>query len=401
MNDVQKTVIKVMGLGGGGSNAVDRMIELGIDGVDFIAANTDAQALNKSQAPVKLILGQQRTRGLGAGGNPEVGEAAAIESRDEIAQALGDADLVFLTAGMGGGTGTGSIAVAAQVARSLGALTIAIVTTPFTFEGSRREKNANYGLAKLRSNVDTLIMVANDRLLAFSGKTMRFEFSLRVADEALRQGVQGIAEIVTKAGQINNLDFAHIRSLMQCSGGAMMAIGEGKGENKALAAVRQALRMPLLNIPTIENACGVLVNFTGGEDLGLFEINQAMEEVNRAAPNANVVFGTTLDASKNGCAQVILIATGVAQEQPLTAPVKPVVKQTATVAAPRPQPQPQPQPQPAHLAEALFTRAAPDPLAQPWVVADTHAPNLNAKTLDVPAFIRRRNSLRDFEGKQA
>ncbi len=393
MNNVKKTVIKVIGLGGGGSNAVNRMIEFGIEGVEFIAANTDAQALKQSAAPVKLVLGADSTRGLGAGGKPEVGEAAARESRDELTTALTGADLVFLTAGMGGGTGTGAIAVAAEVARSVGALTIAIVTTPFTFEGSKRDNNAQYGLSKLRSQVDTLITVANDRVMSVAGKTMRFEFALRVVDEALRQGVQGIADIVNKAGQINNLDFANIRNLMQCSGNAMMAIGEGKGEHKALEAVRQALRMPLLNISSIESACGVLVNFVGADDLGLFEVHQAMEEINRAAPNADVAFGITLDPTKKGRAQAIVIATGV-ELQP-AAPAKPAIK-PAGVPAPRPQPTPVAQPQPAHLAEALFQRPA-DPLAQPWLVADT----AGAKSpLDVPTFIRRRQSLRDFEDKQ-
>jgi len=417
MEDHRKTVIKVVGLGGGGSNAVNRMIELGIDGIEFIAANTDAQALAQSLAPVRLQLGPQLTRGLGAGGDPEMGEAAAKESRDEIKEVLNGADLVFLAAGMGGGTGTGAIPVAAEVARATGALTIAIVTTPFLFEGNQRPKNAEAGLARLRPNVDTLINVPNERLLQLLGKNMKFEFALRVADEVLRQGVQGIAELVSKAGLIN-VDFAHIRSLMECAGGAMMAIGNGKGDHKAVEAVRQALRMPLLDIRSIDAACGVLVHFTGGEDLGLHEISQAAEEVNRAAPHADVIFGATLDPMFKGRAQVILIATGMAS-QPLKAMASAASERLIQRPAPaKHSPAPTPPPgsppglargraeggpeaAPVHLADALFNGAAAstgDPLAQPWVVAE--APAAKTHNLDVPAFLRRRRSLRDFEGRQ-
>jgi len=401
MEALRKTVIKVMGLGGGGSNAVNRMIELGIEGIEFIAANTDAQALAQSLAPVRLQLGPQRTRGLGAGGNPEIGEAAAEESREEIRQVLDGADLVFLTAGLGGGTGTGAIPVAAEVARATGALTIAIVTTPFPFEGAKRPKNAGAGLAKLRPNVDTLITVPNERLLTLLGKASKFDFALRVADDVLRQGVQGLAELVNQAGLIN-VDFAHIRGLMQCAGGAMMAIGDGRGEHKAVDAVRRALSMPLLDFRSIEAACGVLLHFTGGDDLSLHEINQAAGEVNRAAPEADVIFGAAVNPLMKGRAQVILIATGVGAQPPKTpaAAAAPTAVQHPATVMPNPVVSEEPLP---HLAEALFSRAAAsatDPLAQPWVVADTPTAHDVRHSLDVPAFLRRsRHSLRDFEGR--
>src|SRR6266851_2949836 len=260
MDDPKKTVIKIMGLGGGGSNAVNRMIELGLEGVEFIAANSDAQALAHSLAPKKVQLGPKVTRGLGAGGKPEVGEAAAIESKADIREALEGADLVFLTAGMGGGTGTGAIPVAAEVARSLGALTVAVVTAPFSFEASRRQQNAQNGLAKLRTFADTVVAVPNDKLLGLLPRQTTFEMSLRVADEVLRQGVQGLTELISKPGLIN-MDFANVRALMQTAGPSMMAIGQGTGEHKATHAVRQALQMPLLDLKSAQCATGVLVHF--------------------------------------------------------------------------------------------------------------------------------------------
>jgi len=285
MSDPQRTVIKVLGLGGGGQNAVNRMIRLGIEGIDFIAANTDAQALHTSLAPVQIHLGPDVTRGLGAGSKPEIGERAGDESRPEIKEALTGADMVFLTAGLGGGTGTGAIPIAAEVSKATGALTIAIVTTPFSFEGPRRMKNAEDGLARLRPHCDTLITVPNDKLLPLVGKSASFQVAMQVADEVLRQGVQGIAEVVNRAGLIN-VDFSNIRALMQFTGNAMMAIGQAKGDGKALAAARQALSMPLLDVSTFDAASGLLVHFTGGEDLSLYEINQAMEAIQKAAPRA-------------------------------------------------------------------------------------------------------------------
>jgi cell division protein FtsZ len=382
MSEPKKTVIKVLGLGGGGSNAVNRMIELGIEGVDFIAANTDAQALAGSLAPVRLKLGPNLTRGLGAGGQPEIGEKAAEESRDEIRAALAGADMVFLTAGMGGGTGTGAIPVAAEVAQSLGALNIAVVTTPFTFEGGQRNQNAQNGLAKLRSHVDTLLTVPNDKLLDLLGKSATLELALRVADEVLRQGVQGIAELISRPGLIN-VDFANVRAMMKQAGGSMMAMGQGKGDDKAAQAIQQALKMPLLDLGAVDAASGILVHFTGGEDLSLFEVSQAAADLARLAPNADVVFGATIDPVMNGRAQVILIATGLGSQ-----PGRKVVETASDVIFAHAAPVATP-PEP-HLAEALFTQAvtaAPGPLDRPWVVSG----------LDMPAFLRRRRSLREFK----
>ncbi len=265
---VHNPVIKVLGLGGGGSNAVNRMIELGLSGVDFIAANTDHQALQSSLAPVKIHLGPKATRGLGAGGNPAVGKAAAEESARQIAAALQGADMVFLTAGMGGGTGTGSIGVAAQIARHLGAVTIAVVTTPFSFEMGRRQKNANEGLMLLRPHTDTLISIPNDRLLHVAPRNLPLEVAFRLADDVLRQAVQGITEIITTPGMIN-VDFANVRHLMKLGGGSLLSIGQGQGENKAIKAIDQAIHHPLLDFSSLENAAGILINFTCGEDLSL------------------------------------------------------------------------------------------------------------------------------------
>jgi cell division protein FtsZ len=425
MDDPKKIVIKIMGLGGGGSNAVNRMIELGLEGVEFIAANSDAQALAHSLAPKKVQLGPKVTRGLGAGGKPEVGEAAAIESKAAIQEALEGADLVFLTAGMGGGTGTGAIPVAAEVARSLGALTVAVVTVPFLFEASRRQQNAQNGLAKLRANADTLVAVPNDKLLGLLPRNTTFEMSLRVADEVLRQGVQGLTELITKPGLIN-IDFANVRSLMQVAGPAMMAIGQGNGEHKATAAVRQALQMPLLDLKSTQCATGVLVHFTGGEDLSLFEVSQAAAEITAASPKAEVIFGATIDPMLTGRAQVILVVTGIEtealgpQKPDLSfhrSPSKTTRDSTPNVEAPMPSAAVEfveaelPVPD-VHLAEALFSQAvASSALDHPLVVADSPAGEARSNaesralpaaapaqsTIDMPAFLRRRRSLRDYE----
>src|SRR5574340_1289501 len=251
-----KPVLKVIGLGGGGSNAVNRMIELGLSGVDFIAANTDAQMLKTSLAPTKIQLGAKLTRGLGAGGNPSIGEAAAEESYRELNQALAGADMVFLTAGMGGGTGTRAIAIAARVARSLGAVTVAVVTTPFMFEIGKRQANAREGLARLRPYVDTLITIPNDRLLKVAPRDLPLEMAFRLADDVLRQGIQGISELITQPGLIN-VDFSHVRNMMLNGGGSLLAIGTGEGENKARQALENALHHPMLETISLENATGI------------------------------------------------------------------------------------------------------------------------------------------------
>lgn len=309
--EIGKVSVKVLGLGGGGSNAVNRMIQLGLSGVEFIAANTDRQALASSLAEVKLQLGPRVTRGLGAGGDPRAGMAAAMESSREIAAALAGADMVFITAGMGGGTGTGAAPVAAEIAKELGAVVVAVVTMPFTFEMTRRAKNALEGIRKLQPHTHTLITVPNDRLLQIVPEDLSLEIAFRLADDVLRQGVQGIAELVTQPGMIN-VDFAHVRELMIHGGGAYMAIGLGKGPNKAADAIHQALHHPLLELDHPEQASGVLIHFTGGEDMTLFEIGEAVTSLREnLAPDAEVILGATTDTSMNARAQAIIIFTGV------------------------------------------------------------------------------------------
>lgn len=309
--EIGKVSVKVLGLGGGGSNAVNRMIQLGLSGVEFIAANTDRQALVSSLAEVKLQLGPRITRGLGAGGDPRAGMAAAMESSREIAAALAGADMVFITAGMGGGTGTGAAPVAAEIARELGAVVIAVVTMPFAFEMTRRAKSALEGIQKLQPHTHTLITVPNDRLLQIVPEDLSLEVAFRLADDVLRQGVQGIAELVTQPGMIN-VDFAHVRELMINGGGAYMAIGLGKGVNKASDAIHQALHHPLLELDHPEQASGVLIHFTGGEDLTLFEVGEAVTNLRETlSPDAEVILGATTDPAMTSRAQAILIFTGV------------------------------------------------------------------------------------------
>jgi cell division protein FtsZ len=304
-------VIKVMGMGGGGSNAVDRMIHFGLSGVDFIIANTDAQAMAFSQASIKLQLGPQLTRGLGAGGDPRVGEAAALESKGDIAMALEGADMVFLTAGMGGGTGTGSIPVAAQVAQEMGIITIAVVTKPFGFEVGGRQKNAAEGLAKLQPHVNTLITIPNEKLLQTVSEKATLSEAFHLADDVLRQAVQSITELITEPGEIN-VDFAHIQRVMELGGGALMSIGQAAGEHKAVNAVKQALYHPLLEDISLANASGLIVNFTSGNDLTLNDIGQALGYLQeQIPPDAELIFGTTQNESFQGQVQVNLIITGL------------------------------------------------------------------------------------------
>lgn len=310
-SSIHQPCLKVLGLGGGGSNAVNRMIEFGLDGVEFIAANTDCQALQQSLAPTKILLGQKTTRGLGAGGNPEIGHAAAQESWREIATALNGADMVFLTAGMGGGTGTGSIPVAAQIAQSIGAVTIAIVTMPFSFEVGRRQRNASEGVNNLRPHADTLISIPNDRLLYIAPRNLPLETAFRLADDVLRQSVQGITELITRPGLIN-VDFANVRNLMKLGGGALMSIGQGEGDNKSLKAIQQALHHPLLQDTSIDNAAGILVNFTCGEDLTLVEVDTALTHLrNQAGEKAEIILGIINDERMENRTEAILVVTGL------------------------------------------------------------------------------------------
>ncbi|HEY5903092.1 MAG TPA: cell division protein FtsZ, partial [Anaerolineales bacterium] len=300
--------IKVIGVGGGGQNAVNRMIEEGIQGVEFVATNTDAQALTLSRAPVRVRLGDKLTRGLGAGGDPEVGRKAAEESADELYNVLKGADMVFVTAGMGGGTGTGAAPVVAQVSQECGALTIGVVTRPFTFEGGRRSQAAEAGVQKIKEHVHTLISIPNDRLLQISDKRSSLEDSFRMADDVLRQGIQGISELITVPGLIN-LDFADVRTIMSEGGAALMAVGRGSGEDRAKAAAEQAISSQLLDI-TIDGARGVLFNVTGGTNLTLFEVKQAAAIIRETAhPDVNMIFGAVIEPDMGDEVRVTVIAT--------------------------------------------------------------------------------------------
>ena len=302
-------VIKVVGIGGGGVNAVNRMIEVGLKGVEFIAVNTDAQALLMSDADVKLDIGRERTRGLGAGADPEVGRQAAEDHRDDIAEVLKGADMVFVTAGEGGGTGTGGAPVVANIARELGALTIGVVTRPFGFEGKRRGNQADNGVDALRAEVDTLIVIPNDRLLSLSDRTISMLDAFRQADQVLLQGVSGITDLITTPGLIN-LDYADVKSVMSGAGSALMGIGSARGDDRAVAAAQGAISSPLLEA-SIDGAHGVLLSVSGGSDLGLFEINEAAKLVaDSAHPDANIIFGAVIDDTLGDEVRVTVIAAG-------------------------------------------------------------------------------------------
>ncbi|MEJ2710066.1 MAG: cell division protein FtsZ [Anaerolineales bacterium] len=376
MADVHQPVLKVLGLGGGGCNAVERMIELGLKGVEFIAANTDHQALRKNPAPTKIQLGPKVTRGLGAGGDPRVGRAAAEESAKDIAAALRGADMVFLTAGMGGGTGTGAIPVAAKISRALGAVTIAVVTTPFSFEMGRRQRNASEGLALLSQQTNTLISIPNDRLLYVAPRNLPMEVAFRLADDVLRQSVQGISELITEPGLIN-VDFAHIRRLIKLGGGALMAIGHGQGPTKVKKALEQALHHPLLEEVSLEHAAGVIANFTGGEDLSLLEVQEALTELqSQTGVQTETVLGVINDPRLEDRVQVILVVTGLGA---------PTLEETlASVKKPEPEPEMKPAPRPQQTLQQAYEAAAPPRHRQ------VDLSPAAAQDLDVPAFLRRR-----------
>jgi cell division protein FtsZ len=301
--------IKVIGIGGGGSNAVNRMIEAGLKGVEFVAINTDSQALYLSNAEKKIQIGSKLTKGLGAGADPEIGRKAAEESESELAELLSGADMVFITSGMGGGTGTGAAPIVAKIAKEIGTLTVAVVTKPFSFEGKRRMAQAEIGTAELKTKVDTLIVIPNDRLLQVVEKRTSIMEAFAVADDVLRQGVQGISDLITVPGLIN-LDFADVRTIMTDAGSALMGIGVSGGEDRAVTAARAAISSPLLEA-SIEGAKGVLMNITGSSNMGLFEVNDAAEIVAQAAdPDANIIFGAVIDDDLNDEIRVTVIATG-------------------------------------------------------------------------------------------
>jgi cell division protein FtsZ len=308
--------IKVVGIGGGGCNALDRMIEAGLQGVDFLALNTDFQALNRSKAPHKVQLGQKLTKGLGAGSQPEIGRRAAEESRTDIQELLAGADMVFVTCGMGGGTGTGGAPVVANVAREIGALTVGIVTRPFKFEGKRRTTVAVEGIKAFRDQVDTLIVIPNDRLLDLVSETTSLQESFQHADDVLRQAVTGISELILKPGLIN-LDFADVKMIMENSGTALIGLGEASGDNRAVQAVENAILSPLLE-NSIDGARGVLLNFIGGRDLTLQEVNQAAEMIaSRVDEDAQIIFGATVDDEKRDRMRVMILATGFSHDAAL------------------------------------------------------------------------------------
>ena len=316
-------VIKVVGVGGGGTNAVNRMVDAGLRGVEFVACNTDAQALAMCDADIKLNIGHQLTKGLGAGANPETGQGAAAESRDEIKEALKGADMVFVTAGEGGGTGTGAAPVIAEIAKNeIGAITVGVVTRPFSFEGTQRGKQAQEGIARLRENVDTLIVIPNEKRLSIVERRTTVLEAFREADNVLRQGVQGITDLITIPGLIN-LDFADVRTIMHDAGSALMGIGTAAGENRASEAAKVAISSPLLE-ESVEGATGILLNITGGNDLGLFEVNEAAEIVQSASDsNSNIIFGAVIDDNLGDEVRVTVIATGFDKSSPAFAADEP------------------------------------------------------------------------------
>lgn len=301
--------IKVIGVGGGGCNAVNRMIDEGLQGIEFVAVNTDAQALLQSKAKTRVRIGDKSTRGLGAGGNPEAGRKAAEESAEELYEVLKGSDMVFVTAGLGGGTGTGAAPICAQIAKEVGALTIGVVTRPFTFEGMRRMQSAEQGISKLKEHADTLIVIPNDRLLQIVDKRVSLNDAFRTADDVLRQGIQGISELITVPGLIN-LDFADVRAIMSEGGAALMAVGKASGEDRARVAAEMAISSQLLDI-TIDGARGILFNVTGGSSLTLFEVNQAAAIIKETAhPDVNLIFGAVVDPNMGEEIRITVIATG-------------------------------------------------------------------------------------------
>jgi len=356
--------IKVVGIGGGGGNAINRMIEAGIQGVQFLVANTDLQSLKASQASVKLQIGEKLTRGLGVGGDPEKGRQSALEDTEKIIEALEGADMVFITAGLGGGTGTGAGPIIASLATELGALTVAVVTKPFRFEGRRRQRQAEQGLNELRECVDTVITIPNERLLNAVPKGTRFQESFRLVDDVLLQAVQGISDIITVPGLIN-VDFADVKAIMEGMGIALMGTGSATGDNRALEATQRAISSPLLEEASIEGAKGLLVNVSGGADLTLFEVNEAMSIIHDSAdPDANIIFGAVLDERLTNEMKITVIATGF--DKAITA-----VEPSRAFAAAQPV-----------AAESRVT----GPIGIPGAAADP----LRREDINVPAFIRKK-----------
>jgi cell division protein FtsZ len=373
-NNAQNARMKVVGVGGGGGNAVNRMIDEQLQGVEFISVNTDSQALQSSKSDVKVQIGRKLTRGLGAGARPEIGRQAIEENRDDVAAAIVNADLVFVTCGMGGGTGTGAAPIIAQMAREAGALTVGIVTKPFLFEGRKRMRQAEMGISEMRKNVDTMIVVPNERLLAVVGKGIPFQDALKKADEVLLHATQGIAGLITRTGIIN-VDFADVRTIMQNGGAALMGTGVGRGENRAMEAAQQAISSPLLDNVSIAGATGVLINIVGGDDLTLGETTQISEIIHDAAGDeAEIIFGAATDAAMQGEVRVTVIATGF--DRAVTGDPHQRISASApgVLAFPQKRPTPPPPSNPA-------TRAEPRKPAAP---SATEVPDM-----EIPTFIRR------------
>ncbi len=366
-------LIKVVGVGGGGSNAVNRMIRAELLGVEFIAVNTDAQALLLADAPHKIRIGDKITNGLGAGADPAVGRKSAEDDSEKLYEVLKEADMVFVTAGMGGGTGTGAAPILAEIAKDVGALTVAVVTKPFSFEGSKRKLLAEHGIEELVDKVDTLIVIPNDRLLQVVDPKTSMTDSFRIVDDVLRQGVQGISDLITVPGLIN-LDFADVKTIMTNAGSALMGIGHGSGETRAVDAARAAITSPLLE-QSIDGARGVLFTITGGPDLTLFEVNEAAEIIHQAAdPEANIIFGAVIDDRMAGNVKISVIATGFDPARPLKRIDQPLHKRQA-------EPRPVERAAPERVPVGVATRAAPEKAGE-----RKYDPN----DLEVPSFLRRR-----------
>lgn len=371
-------IIRVIGVGGGGNNAVNRMIQEGVGGVDFIAVNTDNQALLQSLAPVRVRIGDKLTRGLGAGGHPEQGEKAAEETSDELYEVLKGSDMVFITAGMGGGTGTGAAPVIARVAREMGALTVGVVTKPFMFEGSKRTNAANAGIEKLKEQVDTLIIIPNDRLLELADKRVSLTDSFMMADDVLRQGIQGISELITVPGLIN-LDFADVQTIMSEGGAALMAVGVGTGDDRARMAAEQAVSSRLLDV-TIDGARGILFNITGGPSLSLYEVNQAAAIIRETAdPDANMIFGAVIDETMGDELRITVIATGFERQQMTR---RQLLQQQYGRTTPEPRPHVEVDERPFEPATSSRQVEARD--------REPVQPKFSPNNLDIPAFLRRR-----------
>jgi cell division protein FtsZ len=380
----QLAVIKVIGVGGGGNNAVNRMIEHGVKGVEFIAVNTDAQALNLSKSEVRLQIGAKLTRGLGAGANPEVGKKAAEESKEQIEEALRGADMVFVTAGMGGGTGTGAAPVIAQIAREIGALTVGVVTRPFTFEGRKRQTQAIGGIGSMKEAVDTLIVIPNDRLLEIVDKNTPMLEAFREADNVLRQGVQGISDLIAVPGLIN-LDFADVKTIMSNKGSALMGIGISSGENRAAEAAKKAISSPLLET-SIDGAKGVLMNITGGSNLSLFEVQEAADIVASASDeDVNMIFGSVINDNLKDEIIVTVIATGFSEDQNSTR-----VTRSGGFGAGRSQQAAPPQQQQQPLRETRESRREEAPSYQQEAPRREQQTSQHEDTLDIPTFLRNR-----------